>query len=71
MRAINDERTDFLKLAVACIDQNNGPPKMAGFGRQAVNFQGAQRVFVWLTKIHKERLSRILNGLVQSSGKPE
>ena len=66
-----DERTDFLWLDVACIDQNNGPQKMAEIGRQAVIFQGAQRVFIWLTKIHKERLSRILNELVQSSGEPE
>ena len=62
-----EEKTDFLWLDIACIDQNNGPQKSAEIGRQAVIFHGAQRVFVWLTKIHEERLSQIVTDLLQST----
>ena len=60
-------RTDFLWLDVACIDQNNGPQKLAEIGRQAAIFHGAQRVFVWLTKVCKKRLSQIMMDLMQTS----
>lgn len=60
---------DFLWLDVACIDQNNGPQKYAEIGRQAVIFHGAQRVFVWLTKLGSESLSHNFTNLVQSACK--
>lgn len=44
------ERTDFIWLDIACIDQN--PDSVEGsleVGRQAAIFQGAQEVFFWLT----------------------
>lgn len=64
-----DIRTEFLWLDVACIDQNNGPQKMAEIGRQAVIFQGAYRVFIWLTKLRMDTLSRVLIKLAQSYGR--
>lgn len=62
-----EEKTDFLWLDVACIDQNNGPQKLAEIGRQAVIFHGAQRVFVWLTKVRGDLLSHIVANLMQSA----
>ena len=64
-----DERTEFLWLDVACIDQNNGPQKMAEIGRQAAIFRGAQNVFVWLTKLSANRFPLLMRNLLQSSGK--
>ncbi|CAD6567919.1 MAG: hypothetical protein ASARMPRED_001188 [Alectoria sarmentosa] len=61
------ERIDFLWLDVACIDQNDGSQKSAEIGRQAVIFHGAQRVFVWLTKVLGDRLSHIVTNLLQST----
>ncbi|KAL8791209.1 MAG: hypothetical protein Q9213_000166 [Squamulea squamosa] len=61
-----DIRTDFLWLDVACIDQNNGPQKMAEIGRQAVIFEGAHRVFVWLTKLRAEKLNHTIDILARS-----
>lgn len=58
---------DFLWLDVACIDQNNGPQKYAEIGRQAIIFHGAQRVFVWLTKLHGESLSHNVTSLLRSA----
>ena len=63
------ERIDFLWLDVACIDQNDGSQKSAEIGRQAVIFHGAQRVFVWLTKVLGDRLSHIVTNLLQSTSK--
>lgn len=60
---------DFLWLDIACIDQNNGPQKYAEIGRQAGIFHGAQRVFVWLTKLRSESLSHNLTNLLQSACK--
>lgn len=64
-----EEKMDFLWLDVACIDQKNGPQKLAEIGRQAVIFHGAQRVFVWLTKVRGDSLSHIVTNLMQSARK--
>lgn len=60
-------QSDFLWLDVACIDQNNGPQKYAEIGRQAIIFRGAQRVFVWLTKLRGESLSQNVTSLLESA----
>ena len=60
-------RIEFLWLDVACIDQNNGPQKMAEIGRQAVIFQGAQRVYIWLTKLHRDRFFNAVKELSRSA----
>lgn len=62
-----DRDVEFLWLDVACIDQNNGPQKMAEIGRQAAIFQGAHRVFVWLSKHSENRLSCIIEDLIHCS----
>ncbi|KAI4219948.1 MAG: hypothetical protein L6R36_007969 [Xanthoria steineri] len=64
-----DGGTEFLWLDVACIDQNNGPQKMAEIGRQAIIFQNARRVFIWLTTFGADKLTHVIDTLVQSSGK--
>lgn len=61
------EKINFLWLDVACIDQNDGPQKSAEIGRQAGIFRGAHRVFIWLTKIHQDRLSKIVADLIYST----
>lgn len=61
--------TKFLWLDVACIDQNNGPQKMAEIGRQAVIFQNADRVFIWLTTFGADKLASVIDTLAQSSCK--
>ena len=43
---------------------------MAEIGTQAVILQGAQRLFVWLTKFRKERLSRIMSMLIRNRDRP-
>ena len=62
-----EEKIDFLWLDIACIDQRNGPQKSSEIGRQAVIFRGARRAFVWLTKIHQDRLSKIVADLLHST----
>ena len=64
---ISEEKVDFLWLDVACIDQNNGPQKLAEIGRQAAIFHGAYRVFIWLTKLSADRLSHLVTNLVHSA----
>jgi hypothetical protein len=59
----------FLWLDVACIDQNNGPQKDIEIGRQAKIFQGAQHVFVWLTKLTQADLESSWQALNYSSSK--
>ncbi|KAL9041442.1 MAG: hypothetical protein Q9180_001279 [Flavoplaca navasiana] len=54
------QKTEFVWLDVACIDQRNGPQKMAEIGRQAKIFGGAKAVFVWLTRHRAERLEEVL-----------
>ena len=61
------ERTDFLWLDVACINQKNTLEKLAEIGRQAVIFHGAQRVYVWLTKVHRDWFSHAVRDLFQSA----
>ena len=63
------ERIDFLWLDVACINQKDTVEKMAEIGRQAVIFHGAQRVYVWLTKVHGDRFSDAARELFQSARK--
>ena len=58
--------TKFLWLDVACIDQRNGPQNFE-IGRQAKIFRGAQKVFIWLTRLEENPLEEILNTLTQSS----
>ena len=60
-------RTDFLWLDVACINQKNTLEKLAEIGRQAVIFHGAQRVYVWLTKIHGRWFPDAVRELFQSA----
>ncbi|KAL8811730.1 MAG: hypothetical protein Q9200_001563 [Gallowayella weberi] len=61
-----DLTLEFLWLDVSCIDQNNGPQKMAEIGRQAVIFEGAHRVFIWLTKLCEDTLTNTMDILVRS-----
>ena len=61
------ERTDFLWLDVACINQMDTREKMAEIGRQAVIFHGAHRVYVWLTKVHRDLFSDTVRELFRSA----
>ena len=61
------ERTDFLWLDVACINQKDTLEKMAEIGRQAVIFHGAHRVYVWLTKVRGEWFSDAVRELFKSA----
>ncbi|KAL8670778.1 MAG: hypothetical protein Q9168_004700 [Polycauliona sp. 1 TL-2023] len=57
-----DVSVEFLWLDVACIDQNDGPQKMAEIGRQAVIFEGAHRTPPLLLQQPKKRaIIRYLN----------
>ncbi|RDW62185.1 hypothetical protein BP6252_11618 [Coleophoma cylindrospora] len=62
-------KTDFVWVDVACIDQRNGPQKDMEIGRQAKIFGGAQRVFIWLTRLSENALCGILTELAESSRK--
>ena len=62
------EKTDFLWLDVACINQKDTLEKMAEIGRQAVIFHGAQRVYIWLTKVRRDLFSHPVRELFQSAG---
>ena len=62
-----ESTTDFLWLDVACINQKDTLEKMVEIGRQAVIFDGAQRVYVWLTKVHRDWFSQAVRDLFQSA----
>jgi hypothetical protein len=61
------DKIEFLWIDVGCIDQNNGPQKDLEIGRQAIIFRGAERVFIWLTRLNEAHLSSILTDLFESS----
>ena len=66
--ASSEDGVEFVWLDVACIDQRDGPQKSFEIGRQAGIFKGANRVYVWLTKIHVVKLNSLLQTLAASAG---
>jgi hypothetical protein len=54
---------DFVWLDVACIHQGRDPRSVAEIGRQALVFQGAKSVFIWLTKQRHRVLERLLDDM--------
>lgn len=59
--AINQMTQDDVEWAwidVACIDQDNAPIKMDEVGRQASIFKKATRVYVWLSHLDHQQLTK-------------
>ena len=65
----SDHPVEFLWLDVACIDQRSWESRSAAeIGRQAVIFNGARSVFVWLTSHDISQLEHKIIGIGNNNG---
>ncbi|KAI0448513.1 hypothetical protein F5B21DRAFT_112012 [Xylaria acuta] len=63
---------DFVWLDIVCIDQRDGSPTAASeIGRQALIFDGAKQVVVWLNTFTTHSLNRFIHELFRATEKLE